>query len=549
MKIVGAFKTISIRTRLILVGGLSVSLLLMLAALGIYGQQRSAAAFDEVRNHAVKPVLDISRIDAGLKEVRFRMAGVALEIVSANGARQHLKETRDQLPKQWQDFLAGYRPADDEARKVVAALGKEIESLPLLFDQLDAAYAADDKAAVVAVLNDKWPRVNKNLIRPLGELVPVQAERVGATFATTEAEGEKLGKIAIGFNVAGIVVLSLILLQMIPSITRGIADMRGVLARVADGHLDVAPDVGRGDELGDMARSLDLTLKGLREIIGGVHAAADNLANASGQVSTTAQSLSQASSEQAALIEETTASMDEMTSSITANTESARLTDATATAATGLAVEGGESVSQTVTAMKSIADRIVIIDDIAYQTNLLALNAAIEAARAGEHGKGFAVVAAEVRKLAERSQIAAQEIGTVAKDSVRLAERAGTLLDEVVPSIRKTSELVREIVTASQAQSSGVGQINGAMGQLNSATQQNASASEELAATAEEMSGQAAQLQDLMQFFHMDRSLTVPARDEAATSSRRSASRHAGISRPSARSKPAPVATGDFERF
>jgi methyl-accepting chemotaxis protein len=241
--------------------------------------------------------------------------------------------------------------------------------------------------------------------------------------------------------------------------------------------------------------------------------------------------------------------MDEMTASITANTESARLTDATATAATGLAVEGGESVSQTVTAMKSIADRIVIIDDIAYQTNLLALNAAIEAARAGEHGKGFAVVAAEVRKLAERSQIAAQEIGAVAKDSVRLAERAGTLLDEVVPSIRKTSELVREIVTASQVQSSGVGQINGAMGQLNSATQQNASASEELAATAEEMSGQAAQLQDLMQFFHMDRSLAATARDDSVAAGRGAGSRHGGASRPAGRPKSLAAATGEFERF
>ncbi|MDO8206832.1 MAG: methyl-accepting chemotaxis protein, partial [Gallionella sp.] len=382
MKFIAAVKAISIRTRLILVGALSVFLLLLLAALGIHGQQRSSAAFDEVRDHAVKPVLDISRIDAGLKEVRFRMAGVALEIVSANGARQHLKETREQLPKQWQDFLAGHRPADDDALKVVAAISKEIEFLPPLFDQLDAAYAADDKAAVVAVLNDKWPRVNKNLIRPLGELVPVQIERVGATFAAAEAEGERLGKLAIGFNVAGIVVLSLILLQMIPSITRGIADMRGVLAQVAAGHLDVAPDVRRGDELGDMARSLDLTLQRLREIIGGVNDAADNLASASGQVSSTAQSLSQSSSEQAALIGETTTSMEEMTASITANTESARLTDVTATGATGLAVEGGESVGRTVAAMKTIADRIVIIDDIAYQTNLLALNAAIEAARA-----------------------------------------------------------------------------------------------------------------------------------------------------------------------
>jgi methyl-accepting chemotaxis protein len=166
-------------------------------------------------------------------------------------------------------------------------------------------------------------------------------------------------------------------------------------------------------------------------------------------------------------------------------------------------IDGGEAVKATVAAMKQIAAKIGIIDDIAYQTNLLALNAAIEAARAGEHGKGFAVVAAEVRKLAERSQVAAQEIGEVAGSSVDLAERAGKLLDAMVPNIRKTSELVQEITAASQEQSSGVSQINAAVVQLSQTTQQNASSSEELAATAEEMSSQAEQLQQTMSFFKL----------------------------------------------
>ncbi len=168
----------------------------------------------------------------------------------------------------------------------------------------------------------------------------------------------------------------------------------------------------------------------------------------------------------------------------------------------------------TVAAMKQIALKIRIIDDIAYQTNLLALNAAIEAARAGEHGKGFAVVATEVRKLAERSQVAAQEIGTVASSSVDLAEQAGKLLDAIVPNIRKTSDLVQEITAASEEQSSGVSQINVAVNQLSQTTQQNASSSEELAATAEEMSGQAEQLQQTMAFFKI---AETPVRRSGAT--------------------------------
>ena len=158
-------------------------------------------------------------------------------------------------------------------------------------------------------------------------------------------------------------------------------------------------------------------------------------------------------------------------------------------------------MGKTVDAMKQIAKKISIIDDIAYQTNLLALNAAIEAARAGEHGKGFAVVAAGVRKLAERSQVAAQEISEVAGSSVQLAEKAGALLQTMVPSIKKTADLFQEIAAASQEQSSGVAQINSAMNQLSQLTQQNASSSEELAATSEEMSGQAQQLQETMGFF------------------------------------------------
>jgi methyl-accepting chemotaxis protein len=330
-----------------------------------------------------------------------------------------------------------------------------------------------------------------------------------------------------------------------------INEVRRIMGAMAEGDLTQTITTSYQGDFDELKNAINQTVAKFVETIGEVRSAADNLSNASGQVSATAQSLSQSSSEQAASVEETTSSMEQMSASIVQNTENAKVTDGMASSAAKQAVEGGDAVGRTVEAMKSIADKIGIIDDIAYQTNLLALNAAIEAARAGEHGKGFAVVAAEVRKLAERSQVAAQEIGNVAKDSVKLAERAGSLLTEMVPSIKKTSDLVQEIAAASQEQSSGVGQINGAMGQLNQATQQNASASEELAATAEEMGSQAEQLQQLMTFFQLADAghAAAAVRKPVSAAGRRPAVVAAPRARGSARVAAVAAAEHDFERF
>jgi methyl-accepting chemotaxis protein len=276
-----------------------------------------------------------------------------------------------------------------------------------------------------------------------------------------------------------------------------------VLKAIELGDLTQTTQAKCDGQLRALCDSVDSTVAKLANVVDEINSNAESLASASEEVSATAQSLSQAASEQAAGVEETSASIEQMTASITQNTENAKVTDSIATKAALEANEGGEAVKATVAAMKQIAQKISIIDDIAYQTNLLALNAAIEAARAGEHGKGFAVVAAEVRKLAERSQVAAQEISTVASSSVELAEKAGKLLNEMVPNIKRTSDLVQEITAASEEQSSGVSQINTAVGQLSQTTQQNASSSEELAATAEEMSSQAEQLQQIISFFKL----------------------------------------------
>ncbi|HPU50758.1 MAG TPA: methyl-accepting chemotaxis protein [Burkholderiaceae bacterium] len=283
------------------------------------------------------------------------------------------------------------------------------------------------------------------------------------------------------------------------------AEVCKALNRIAQGDLSAELTGHFEGVFAQLQGDVNTMIRQLGTTIADVNSAADALTSAAGQVSSTSQSLSQSASEQAASVEETTASLQQMAASVKQNSENANVTDGMAAKAAKEALAGGEAVTRTVEAMKSIATRISIIDDIAYQTNLLALNAAIEAARAGDHGKGFAVVAAEVRKLAERSQIAAQEIGQLASSSVQMAEQAGQVLSQMVPTINKTSELVQEISAASGEQAAGVNQINRAMTHLNSATQQNASASEELSATAEEMTGQAAQLQEMMAFFSLGR--------------------------------------------
>ncbi len=272
-------------------------------------------------------------------------------------------------------------------------------------------------------------------------------------------------------------------------------------AKVAEGDLAARIDVHRGDEIGTLAEALRQMVERLSTIVAEVRSASDNVALGSGQLSSGAQGLSQGATEQAAAGEQVSSSMEQMGANIKQNTDNAMQTEKIARKAAEDATEGGKAVAETVGAMKEIAGKTTIIEEIARQTNLLALNAAIEAARAGEHGKGFAVVASEVRKLAERSQKAAGEIGELSASSVQVAEKAGELLTRIVPDIQKTAELVQEISAASGEQNSGVEQINKALMQLDQVIQENASSAEELASTAEEMNSQAEQLQSTMGFF------------------------------------------------
>jgi methyl-accepting chemotaxis protein len=321
--------------------------------------------------------------------------------------------------------------------------------------------------------------------------------------------------------------------------------------QIAEGDLEVQVKIASDKDV--LGKSLSAMAVKLRQVIGDVGLAAEQVTAGSQELSSSSQQVSQGASEQAAAVEEISSSMEELASTVAQTADHARQTAAISTKAAADAVDGGKAVGETVAAMQLIAKKIELIEEIARQTNLLALNAAIEAARAGEHGKGFAVVAAEVRKLAERSQVSAQEIKGVASASVETASNAGKLINEIVPQIQKTAELVHEIDAASNEQARGIDENARAIQQFDQVIQANSAAAEEMASTSEELTAQAAHLQETIAFFKVEtearfrpqggRPLPLPA-----------PSRPAGKKSATAKSKGVKLSLpgagdGDFERY
>ncbi len=509
---------------------------------------------------ALLSMRNMDRITTRITEQDWVKAELAMQVSSGarNNARRNLEffVTTDpahvaRIKERIEQNKNAITHAIDKAEKLVrlpegkAAIAKIKESrTPYVqsFGEVARLLAEGDRGEAARVMRERTLPALDTFMENVNAFLDLQKKIVEKSAAEARAEYEAARNMMAALGVAALILSVGFAVWVTLSITRPVSRAMHVAETLAKGDLTATVEVDRRDETGQLLSAMKTMNEQLTQIIAEVRGSADALASASEEVSATAQSISQAATEQASSVEETSSSVEQMTSSIAQNAENAKVTDGMAAKAAKEAKEGGEAVRETVTAMKSIAERIGIVDDIAYQTNLLALNAAIEAARAGEHGKGFAVVAAEVRKLAERSQVAAQEIGELAGSSVKLAEKAGKLLEEMVPSIAKTSDLVQEITAASEEQSSGVKQINTAVTQLNQATQQNASASEELAATAEEMSGQAEQLQRLMGFFKLEAhgSAAAPAKAKAKLSK----------PEPSAKEPAAPLALEpEFQRF
>ncbi len=425
------------------------------------------------------------------------------------------KAKEEEYLKKWQDQHDRVGKRLDDAEKA-AYLEKEKDEVKAMRTELSAYDSGFRKvlsqinSGVIktpqqanAAINEYKDSIHK-LEATAEQLADESNERMDKQegFFTDLARSTNLIMLTLSF--AAIILSVIVTIFITRSITNPINEAVTVSNKLAQGDLQVSIEQKSRDEMGQMLGAMKAMTDKLKGIIADVKVAADNVASGSEQLSAGAQQMSQGTTEQAASTEEASSSIEEMNATIKQNADNSLQTEKIALKSAADAQESGKAVSDSVSAMKQIAEKIGIIEEIARQTNLLALNAAIEAARAGEHGKGFAVVAAEVRKLAERSQTAAAEISELSGSSVEVAERAGQMLAKLVPDIQKTAELVQEISASSKEQAGGADQINGAIQQLNQVVQQNAGAAEEMASTAEELASQADQLQSTISFFKID---------------------------------------------
>ena len=498
------FKNLKLRRKLLL----SFSVVSIITAfIGIYAinslSKIDAAGISLYENctaplsHCVKMATEFQRVRVNVRDILLSETPdeakeyfgriTTLDQSIDEGLKKYESSILDETNK---DNIEGFRLAKKEYLEGLVEFKKLIDS--------------GDKAAAIALIRGKLFKVNQRAQSTLDAVVKWSIDKAKDTSDYNTKLSSSTISVMITLLILAIVLSMLFGVLISGSISRPIMVLSSTLKSISEGDLTANVESNSKDEIGQALSSTKEMIERLRESIGVIITGAENISTASHQMTATAQQISQGATEQASSIEEVSSSIEQISANIQQNANNSKQTEKIANIAAKDIREGNDSVGKTVDSMKTIVDKISIIGEIARQTNLLALNAAVEAARAGEHGKGFAVVAAEVRKLAERSQLAAAEIDQVSKVSVDIAQRAGELLRNVVPNVQRTADLVQEISASSIEQNSGAGQVNGAIQQLNQVVQQNAASSEEMAAGSEELNAQAEQLKNAVAFFKIN---------------------------------------------
>jgi methyl-accepting chemotaxis protein len=525
----------TIKLKLALAFGFVVVLLISSSVLGV---QSLASINDEMGNALEGPVerLRLAQVLQVEQLQQIRQQKNLLLAQSEDERKSNIAKSKEARANFDAAFTAVTAKATDAGRVTWEKLRVLEAEFRKQDDQIQAAVMAGDEATAMKVSTGENRKVVNDIDSLLDSIVTMEQGRLRDADRAGDEEYAETRLMLIGLAVAASVISIVAALWIVVTVTGGINRAVVAVRKVAEGDLTEFAQINSRDEIGTMLEYVNAMIERLRGVVADALAASDNVSSGSQQLSSGSEQLSQGATEQASSTEEASASMEEMAANIRQNADNAAQTEKIARQSSKDAEASGEAVARAVGAIRTIADKISIVQEIARQTDLLALNAAVEAARAGEHGKGFAVVASEVRKLAERSQAAAAEISTLSGETVQVATQAGEMLNRLVPDIRKTAELISEISAACREQDIGANQINEAIQQLDKVTQQNAGASEEMSATSEELAAQAEELQASISFFRVD---SQSKHSQAAKQSQAARSAKSKSASPALRSVPA----------